>query len=337
MAQQIESVYVDIGQSLHAIPIYNGDSDRLYPFLNAAKQFIQTHGNNPRIIEQVLSRLKDKAADVTCMVEHSYDWETIKNNLINRCGNGKTIDLYKHEVLNMNLDGGSYNDMILRLDKKIFAMESMLINQYNRDHARTVIEIYKQDAKTALIRQLPFNLQTQCISFNYNELCTYVQQLCAHNLLTERKISNKPNKVHYQHPPQNFVPHNNNKSNNYQQRQYPVHMHPTSAPNQNQRHTYPPRPQSLMRQQWQRNESHQRFNNNNFNSRPAQNNNYQNNNYQPQNDVSMRTVNRSSNTARGPPIQLGRGLVAEELFNQENFPENENQNFPNRNREIDTT
>lgn len=96
--------YVDIGQSLHAIPTYHGDPDRLYPFLNAARQFIATHDNDPRIIEHVLSRLRDKAADVVCMVVHAYNWDTIKNALINRCGEGKTIDLYKHEILNSRLN-----------------------------------------------------------------------------------------------------------------------------------------------------------------------------------------------------------------------------------------
>lgn len=218
MAQQGENIYVDIGQSLHVIPMYSGDSDRLYPFLNAAKQFIQTHGNNPRIIEQVLSRLKDKAADVICMVEHSYDWEIIKEHLINRCGEGKTIELYKHEILNMNLNGSSYNDMILRLDKKLFAMESMLINQYNRDHARTIINIYKQDAKTALLRQLPFHLQTQCINFDYVTLCNHIQQLCAHNMLLDRRANNnKPNVNQNKIYNQPNISHNNNRDP-YQQR-----------------------------------------------------------------------------------------------------------------------
>lgn len=128
MAQ--ENIYVDIRQSLHAIPIFEGDCEHFYGFLNAAQQFIETHGNNPRIIEQVLSRLKGKPAHAICIVTHTYNWVTIKAALIELCGGGKTIDLYKHEILNMNLGHGSFEEMVFKLDSKLFAMESMLIGPY---------------------------------------------------------------------------------------------------------------------------------------------------------------------------------------------------------------
>lgn len=322
------------------VPSYNGDAFTLYNYINCAKQWLSiAGGETPQNVMLLLSKLEGKAAITISMVDHDFQWFNIESILKQECGDNREFNTLLIELANVKKKT-TYKDLIFELKQKLFFIKSKLLDKYtDKMLVEEVMEPYINTAQNTLWNSLPYHDQIYVSNCNFNETATKILQLEAEgrfdnikqkfsNLLPPPRVINSyPQYSKPMYPQNNFNPQNTSYPKNTFNPQN-KHTYPTTQHSFNQR--FQMRPNfNYHKQSW-----HPNYNNNVFNK--SQHPFFKQNqskpmNRQNSNDVSMRTA---PNVREGQ-INLGKGMVAEEVFHHDNYLENYNsknteQNFHER-------
>ncbi|CAG4930412.1 unnamed protein product [Colias eurytheme] len=303
---------------LSFVPTYDGDAFNLYNFINCAKHWLQiAGGDTPPNVMLLLSKLESKAAMTISMVDHDFKWKNIELTLKKECGDNREFNTLLIELSNVKRKG-SYKDLIFELKQKLFFIRSKLLDKYSeKTLVDEVMEPYINTAQNALRNSLPYHDQIYVSNCGFEETAARILQLEAEgrfdnikqkfsSILPPPRIvqqgysQHKPNFVNQKHSYPNYPqnPRINYNNNNYN------HNHNQSNNNFHQKYPWKPNP------------------NNVFNK--PQNSYFKRNQYRPVNrnineteDVSMRTAPQ----LRPGQTNLGKGLVAEEVFHTNNIDE----------------
>lgn len=320
----------NININANYIPEYNGDSQTLYVFLKAANQFLAgTGGPNPQNVTAIISRITGRAAAIISMIEHNFDWKFIVSELKKECGDNRDLESLQSEIANMRKGPRTYKDFIFELKQKLFFIKSRLQEDYEDDSiVHIALNPYVNTALIALKNNLPFNEQLCLINANFEQAISIILKLEAEGRFSQQRHQTITNKQTNNNSLPRGYPHAN-----YQHNQ--PHFRYQGFSNNAQRHSYPPTARSLQQKQhrpWQ-----PVSNQNNWHYRPQYHNdtlnrpkypypsrpNFPNNSARvtqqlKDQDVSMRSVLPRNNASTQPgQINLGRGMVAEEIFQHE--------------------
>lgn len=310
---------------LEFVPVYSGDAQSLYHFLNTSRQWLEHVGATPENVMLLLGRLREKAAQSVSMIEHNFQWNKIEKTLKNECGDNREFNTLLIELMNFKRRG-SYSDFIHGIKQKLFFIKSKYSDDYNDEIIDVLMKPYIDVAQNVLRNSLPYHDQIYISNCGFTESVNKILQLEA-----EGRFDNIKQKFANILPTPKLI-------NN------PVSMKPNFSTYTPIAHyskdVYPPTPRSFNQQHTQNN-YHQRHpwkpNPNNIFSKPQheyfrQNNNQVRNNFQHRNmntseDVSMRTSS-NRNKIRPGQIPLGRNMVAEEVFhNYEDTDSSHNEGY----------
>ncbi|VVC87367.1 unnamed protein product, partial [Leptidea sinapis] len=274
------------------VPSYNGDAFTLYNYINCAKQWlIIAGGDKLENVMLLLSKLEGKAA---ISINHGFKFSNVELALKQECRDNREFNTLLIELAYVKRKG-SYKDLIFEIKQKLFFIKSKLMVKYNEQTiVEEVINPYINTAQNTLRNSLTYDDQIYVSNCSFNETAIKILQLEAEGRFD--KIKQKFSNIL---PPPRII--NNNS--------YPQIVKPMYPQNQqNHKHTYPPTQRSTTKSYFKQNLS----------QKPIQKLVNQTE------DVSMRTALQ----LRSGQINLGRGMIAEEVFHHEDETElNDEQYF----------
>ncbi|CAF4906419.1 unnamed protein product [Pieris macdunnoughi] len=318
------------------VPSYNGDPNRLYNYLNRAKQWLmRVGGESPDTTMLLISKLEGKAAACVSMMDHELKWANIEEILKSECGDNRELNTLLIEIVNLKRKN-TYSELIFELKQKLFYMKSKLMDTYrDRNRVEDMMIPYVNVAQNTLRNNLPYHDQNFISNCSFTESVNRVL-----NFEAEGRFDNIKQKFSQILPPPKII-------QNYIKPHYPMYnaagpsyQYPRSynIPQQHSRHVYPPTQRSI-NQRIQSNRPNNAWipNPNNVFTKPkhdyfrGQQQHYPNQKFQ-QNRLPNETTDVSMRTAphlRPGQINLGKGMVAEEVFfHEENMGEDVYYGYP---------
>ncbi|GBP23651.1 Retrovirus-related Pol polyprotein from transposon 17.6 [Eumeta japonica] len=250
-------------------------------------------GENPQNLSRVISKITGKAREHLSVHPHDGTWNSVKALLLEKCEDPRTVDMIQTNIQMMRKHS-TYADLLERIQRELYLIRGKYIKlnpTINENHLKNIMKVYENTARMTVLQTLPEHLTYLYeATGGLDSLREMLIKLELHGKTNSRKSTSnttlKPAATmnNFKGTPPHHVP-----VLNYRQPHIMPHQPHWSrnVPNQ---------------QQW-----HQHFK---AQQQPAPIiNKYDT-------DVTMRSRN-TENTGKGPQINIGRGRVVRELYNQE--------------------
>lgn len=292
---------VDLGG---LIASYDGNPLTIYGFIRDVDKFLNIcGGETPQNFARIISKITGKAREHLSVHPHDGTWKGVKELLIEKCEDPRTVDMIQAGILQMRKHS-TYAELLDRLQKELYLIRGKYIHlnpTIEENQLKSLMLVYENMARMTVLEMLPDHVSYLYESTgDLDAFKNMIVRLELHGKLSNKKpMFNHPKPVpgpntfkntSPQYTPMYYRTFNTNQSQPpqrpwHQQQQQPHWSH--KVPNQ---------------QQW-----HQHF-------RPQQPTAGPVNRYDT--DVTMRSRS-TGNTGKGQPINIGKGRVAQELFTQE--------------------
>ncbi|GBP89270.1 hypothetical protein EVAR_63795_1 [Eumeta japonica] len=253
-------------------------------------------GENPQNLSRVISKITGKAREHLSVHPHDGTWNSVKALLLEKCEDPRTVDMIQTNIQMMRKHS-TYADLLERIQRELYLIRGKYIKlnpTINEDQLKNIMKVYENTARMTVLQTLPEHLTYLYeATGGLDSLREMLIKLELHGKTNSRKSTSnttlKPAATmnNFKGTPPHHVP-----VLNYKQPHIMPHQPHWSrnVPNQ---------------QQW-----HQHFK---AQQQPAPIiNKYDT-------DVTMRSrsTENTGNTGKGPQINIGKGRVVRELYNQE--------------------
>lgn len=145
----------------HEIPLYEGEPNELYAFLNMCNQYLNFHGNTQHSVAKILGRLRGKAQRAISTINHEYKWNTISTYLINELDDKKTVNMMMDEMENLPRKCNSFADLIEAVKNQLYSIRMKYIS--NPEGIESIVDCHNQNAMHIISKRLPSSIRQQLI------------------------------------------------------------------------------------------------------------------------------------------------------------------------------